>query len=296
MSIPNRIKEYIGRYALVDGIPYAMPIQTAHSQAFMVGFYCDFAKAAALLPGNELHPLRLWNGKAVFIVTVVNYTNTTIGKYIEYRLAIAVTRGPRPATRILPAIFMDSYNTGQFLLDLPVSTEIAIKAGKGVWGFPKHHANLDFNVGDRMISSQYEADGEFAFRIEFERPSSTNFPLNIGAVNYSHFRNMLIASHNYFNSKAGLRLGKKALGNVYIGDSYRTAYMRDLKLESKPFFTLFMPDLNGILDDYVQSWFVTYPTPPSEGDSEGLESVIRLGQGQEWLEPPSITDYERFKI
>jgi len=72
--------------------------------------------------------------------------------------------------------------------------------------------------------------------------------------------------------------------------------MRDLKLESKPFFTLFMPDLNGILDDYVQSWFVTYPTPPSEGDSEGLESVIRLGQGQEWLGPPSITDYERFKI
>ena len=296
MSVPNRIKAYTGRYALVDGVPFTMPVQTVNAQAFMAGFFCDYQKAAALIPGIQLHPLRLWNGKAVFMVTVVNYVNTTIGKYIEYSLALAVTRGARPAPPMLPALFMNAYHTGQFILDLPVSTEISVKGGKGIWGMPKHRSNLDFNVGDKMISAQYEDGGQFAFRIEIERPSSAKLPLNVMATNYSHFRNMMMASCIYFNAKAGIRFGKKAQGAVYIGDHPRTAFMKNIGLEGKPFFTLFMPDTTGTLDDHFQCWFMTYDTPPTHVTPEGMESVINLGLGETWLPAPSITDYARFKI
>jgi hypothetical protein len=296
MSIPNRIKAYAGRYALVDGVPFAMPVRAANAQAFMAGFFCDYQKAAALLPGIQLHPLRLWNGKAVFVVTVVNYLTTSIGKYIEYSLALAVTRGARPAPPMLPAAFMNTYHTGQFILDLPVSTEVSVKGGKGIWGMPKHRSSLDFTVGEQTISAQYEDMGEFAFRIEIERPKKTNFSLNLGSINYSHFRNMLMASCIYFNAKAAIRFGRKAKGSIYIGDQARTAFMRDLGLESKPFFTLFMPDAIGTLDDHFQCWFVTYPKPPAEVTPEGMESVLYLGLSEQWLPPPSITDYAHYKI
>ena len=65
MSIPKRIRNYEGRYALVDKIPYRMPIYAKDSPAIMAGFSCDYKKAEKLLPGNEVHALKLPNGRAV---------------------------------------------------------------------------------------------------------------------------------------------------------------------------------------------------------------------------------------
>ncbi|MEO5893706.1 MAG: acetoacetate decarboxylase family protein [Ferruginibacter sp.] len=296
MGVPKRIKDYTGRYALVDGIPFTMPILAKHSPALMAGFYCDYKKAQELMPGNQLHPLKFFNGKAAFMVTVVDYRDTSIGKYVEYSLALACTRGAKPAPPLLPILFMKAYHTGQFILDLPVSSEISVKGGKGIWGMPKHKASLDFKIGEDMVSAQYEKDGQFAFRIEIGRPARCNFPAKVGAVNYSHFRNMLTASYIYFDTKAGIRIGKKATGSLYIGDHPRTKYMRDLKIESKPFLTLFMPEANGILDDYFECWFMTYQNKPATVTPEGFESVFNLGLSEEWLPSPIVTDYDRYKI
>jgi len=296
MSIPKRILEYTGRYTIVDGIPYTMPVQAIDCPAFMAGFFCDYEKAKQLLPGNELHPFKFINGKAIFMVTVVNYVNTSIGKYIEYSMALAITKGRKPAPAMLPALFMKAYGTGQYILDLPVSSEISVKGGKGIWGMPKHKSNLDFKVTDKMVSAQYEDGGQFAFRIEIEKPPKATFPINIGATNYSHYRNMLMASYIYFKSKAGIRFGRQAKGALYIGDHPRTRFLRDLQINSKPFFTLFMPSANGILDDHFQCWFMTYDKKPDQVSPEGFESVFNLGLGEEWLAAPSITDYEKFRI
>jgi hypothetical protein len=38
--------------------------------------------------------------------------------------------------------------TGQYIPDLPVSSEISVKGGKGIWGMPKHKSNLDFKITD----------------------------------------------------------------------------------------------------------------------------------------------------
>lgn len=296
MSVPKRIARYRGRYALVDGVPFTLPVQAHNSPVLMAAFPCDYGQATRLLPGNELFPVRLWNGKAVFMVTVVNYIDTTIGAYIEYSLAIACTRGRKPAPRMLPMAFMGAYHTGQFIVDLPVSSEISVKGGKGIWGMPKHQANLDFKITDQVVSAQYEKDGVFAFRIEIDKPRRCTLPIRVGATNYSHFRNMLMASYIYFNSRAGLRLGKKATARLYIGDSPRTRFLRELNIRPKPLFTLFIPQANGILDDHFQCWFVTYPQKPDHVTPEGFESVISLGLSQAWLPPPSITDFEQYKL
>ena len=63
--------------------------------------------------------------RGVVIVTVVNYVVTDIGKYVEYSLAVACTHGRKPAPPLLPALFMKHYGTGQFVVDLPVSSEVS---------------------------------------------------------------------------------------------------------------------------------------------------------------------------
>jgi len=295
MGIPKRIRKYKGRYALVDGIPYTMPIYARNSPALMAGFSCDYQKADALLPGNELHAFKLPNGRAALIITVINYTDTSIGKYIEYSIGLACTHGLKPAPPLLPALFMKTYGTGQYILDLPVSSEISVKGGKGIWGMPKHKANLDFIVTDDMVSSQYEKDGTFAFRIEIDRPRSHSIKVNVGSTNYCRYRNMLMASYIYFESRVKINLFKKAKGRLFIGDHPNVSVLRDLDINGDPFFTMFMPQANGILDDFFQCWFMTYDAPP-EKMPEGFESVFHLGLDEQWLTPPCCKDYQKWKI
>lgn len=295
MGVPKRIKRYEGQHALVDGIPYVMPISCVDSPALFAGFQINADKAKKFLPGNELHPFRLWNGKGLLLITVINYLETSIGKYIEFSIAIACTHGRKPAPRMLPGLFMGHYGTGQYVIDLPVSSEISVKGGKGIWGMPKHQANLDYEVTDEIVSSQYEKDGQFAMRIEIDRPSRTWIPINVGATNYCQFRNMLMASYIYFKGKAGMNLFGNANARLYIGDHPKTAPLRELEIDGDALLTMFIPEANGILDDHMETWFLIHDEAP-EKMPEGLESVVDLGLDEEWLEPPSETDYERYKI
>ena len=162
MRIPKRIGAESGRYSLVDGIPFRLPVESHHSPALMAAFTIDAAKAAELLPGREVHPLTLWRGRGLLLITVVDYTSTNIGKYIEFSIAIACTHGSRPAPALVPALLRKHYDVGQYVYDLPVCTEISVKGGKGIWGMPKHQANLDFRIGARTVSSQYDLDGQLA--------------------------------------------------------------------------------------------------------------------------------------
>ncbi len=282
--IPRRVKQQSGRHALVDGIPFVLPVNSDRTSALMAAFEIDTAKAAALLPGNELHPARLWR-RAVLLITVINYTLTDIGKYIEFSIGIACTRGSRPAPPLLPFPLRRAFGFGQYVLDLPVSTEISVKGGKGIWGMPKHQASLDFVVSEEAVSSQYDKDGTFVLRITIDRPQRLRMPMSIAAANYCQFRGLLMKSYVYMSGKASLALGPSAAGTLELGDHPNARRLAELEIAPKPIFTAFFPSSTGVLDDHFESWFLSSEHAP-EAPPEGLESVIDLGLGEDWPEPP----------
>jgi hypothetical protein len=285
MVQPRRIAQQTGRYALVDDIPFLMPVQGIRSSAILAAFPCDPDKARVLLQGNEVHPFVLWN-KALLLVTVVNYKHTNIGKYIEFSIALACTHGARRAPRLLPALLRGIYGTGQWVYDLPVSTEVSVKGGKGIWGMPKHQANLNFVESDNIISSQYDLDGQLGIYVEVQRPRSTWLPVNTAALNYCAFRGLLMKSTIYFTGKAGFSLFNANAARLVIGDVPRVQVLKTIGLEPRPIATLYLPEVTGVLDDHFESWFLSDATPPTH-PPEGLESVVDLRQGQDWLPPPS---------
>ena len=268
-GIPRRLRREAKHYALVDGIPFSMPVRSMRMQAVMAAFPIDPAGAQALLP-EEVRAVRLLR-KALLAVTVVNYQETVIGKYIEYSIALACRHG--------------WFGVGQYVLDLPVSTEISVKGGKGIWGMPKHQAPLNFEVGDQTVSSQYDLDGQLAAYVEVARPR-LSLPLRFGASNYCSFRGMLMKSTVYSKGRAQLGFGRGARGRFEIGDHPRLRALKALGPFEKPMFTAFFPDAHGVLDDHFESWFLEFGSPP-EHKPEGMESVIGLGLGEEWPPPPS---------
>jgi hypothetical protein len=267
-AIPRRLRREAEHYALVDGIPFTLPVRSMRMQALMAAFPVDPAGAQALLPDSN-RAVRLWQ-KALLAVTVVNYQETVIGKYIEYSIALACRRG--------------AFGFGQYVLDLPVSTEISVKGGKGIWGMPKHQASLSFEVGKETISSQYDLDGQLAAYVELARPRR-GLPLRFGASNYCAFRGMLMKSTVYFKGRAQLGFGRGARGSFEVGDHPRLQWLKALGPFTKPLFTAFFPDAHGVLDDHSEAWFLEFDKPPDR-QPEGMESVINLGLGQEWPPPP----------
>jgi hypothetical protein len=286
--LPRRQNELRGQCAQVDGIKYVMPVNSDDSPVLMAAFPINKRAAAAVLPGKEMRPFSL-GGKGLLVVTVVNYKSTDIGKYIEYSLAIAITHGSRPVPPILPLIFQKTFKLGQFVVDLPVSTEVSVKGGKGIWGMPKHQANLDFVVTDQTVSAQYDQDGRLGCYIEIERPEPAGLPLKLAASNYCAFRGMLWKSDIYFEATGDIAVGRQAKAKLVLGDVPGVAPLKTLQVEPKPVFTAWLPEARGVLDDHYEAWFLTASTEAEAAALRGgdmMDSVAGLGQGQDWLEPP----------
>src|SRR4029453_3566216 len=277
------------------GIKYVMPVNSDDSPVLMAAFPINKKAAAAALPGTELRPFSL-GGKGLLVVTVVNYRSTDIGKYIEYSLAIAVTHGSRAVPPVLPLIFQKTFGLGQYVVDLPVSTEVSVKGGKGIWGMPKHQANLDFVVTDNAVSAQYDDGGKLGCFIEIKRPRPMGLPLKLAASNYCAFRGMLMKSDIYFEATGDIALGSDAKARLVLGDAPGVAALKSLQPAAKPVFPPYPPEAHGVLDDHYEAWFRTAATPEDAARIPGgdpLESVVGLGQGQEWLPPPARSETAR---
>jgi len=288
MGYPKRLDAQAGRHSLVDGIPFTLPVACKDSPALFAVFKINAEKAKNFIPGNEVHPFRLWGNKGLLVVSVMDYRNTVIGKYVEFSVGIACTHGSKPAPALLPGMFMKHYGTGQYVIELPVSSEISVKGGKGIWGMPKHQASLNYIVGEDRVSSQYDLDGEFMIKITIERPKNPWLPLKTGAVNYCSFRGMLMKSYIYFNGKLGFFFNKKNSAQLLISDHPRVKHIKDLEIDPDPLLVAFLPSATGLLDDHLECWFNSYPTPPASV-GEGMASVINLTNSEEWLAPPTAT-------
>jgi hypothetical protein len=287
----KRIERLEGRHALVDGIPFHLPVDSRDTPALMAVFAISAARAAELIPGEEVHPFRLVGDVGLLVVTVVDYKTTDIGSYIEFSIAIACTHGPRPGPPLVSAL-VPRYGVGQFVVDLPVSTEVSVKGGKGIWGMPKHQANLDFVVREDEVWSQYDLDGQLCCRIEVDRPSREELPVSLPAVNYCAFRGLLNKSSIHFRGRGGFNLPLARSARLRLGDHPRMAPLKRLRIRPRPVFSAFFPSTRGILDDHMESWFLTFPEPPARAP-EGLESVVGLGLGREWLAPPDDPEAAR---
>ncbi|GAB3394374.1 hypothetical protein GCM10027568_24890 [Humibacter soli] len=290
-AIPARQRRIAGTAATVDGIDYVMPVNSEPSPVLMAAFPTDARQAAALLPGEELHPFLMPNGRALLVVTVIDYLATDIGSYIEYSLAIAVTHTAGAAPPLLPLLLRNTFQLGQYVVDLPVSTEVSVKGGKGIWGMPKHQASLDFRVTEGSVSSAYELDGEPGCLIQIKRPPATRLPLKIGAVNFCSFRGMLYKSTIYFAGTADIALGRNAKARLTFGSLPQVAALAALDVSPSPIFTMYMPDSHGVLDDHTEQWFL-FGKGEAPASGEGLQSVVNLGYGQEWPPAPNRASAE----
>jgi hypothetical protein len=289
VTLPTRQRALADQYALVDDIGFEMPVNSVDSPALMAGFTVGYDRAAAMLPGREMRLVRLPRGRALLLVTVIHYVTTDIGAYVEFSIAFACYHRRAGAHFLGTVLREGSSAVGQYVWDLPVSTLVSVKGGKGIWGMPKHQANLDFRITDHEMSSQYDLDGKLCMRVTVRRPGGMKIPVrNVGATNYCQFRGMLMKSSVYFSDQVEIAFGSRAHAEIMLGDHPRVAPLRDLEIADSPLFVACLPHSHGVLDDHCEAWFLTNPSAPDPArPPEGMASVVDLLTDETWLPPPT---------
>src|SRR3954452_21584585 len=103
MDPRKRLERLYGRQALVDGIPFELPVDSRDTPALMAAFPVSAARAAELLPGEEVHPLRLPGDRGVLVVGVTDSGTTDSGSYVGFSSATPGAGGREPPPPVLPA-------------------------------------------------------------------------------------------------------------------------------------------------------------------------------------------------
>jgi hypothetical protein len=106
-----------------------------------------------LLPHPNFKPIEMLPGRGMLGITAFEYHDTSIGPYNEISIAIPITFPPGFVFPGLTAISMMLNNVFHvYIHHLPVTTEIALKAGIYFYNYPKFLADITFqDQGENLV-------------------------------------------------------------------------------------------------------------------------------------------------
>jgi acetoacetate decarboxylase len=151
------------RRVLSDGAECFLPIRYFDVQCLVATFLVAPNQASELLVAG-LQPVLQEDGKAVVDLFCIEYRKTDIGPYNEVGLTV---RAKAPGDPI----------AANYVVNLPVTTAVANRAGREIWGYNKFVAPIDVNSNGKAFSTVLrDSDNETICALEGERGASIPAP------------------------------------------------------------------------------------------------------------------------
>jgi hypothetical protein len=152
------------RRVLSNGAECFLPIRYFDVQCLVATFLAAPDRASELLAGVGLQPVLQEDGKAVVDLYCIEYRKTDIGPYNEVGLTV---RAKAPGDPI----------AANYVVNLPVTTAVANRAGREIWGYNKFVAAIDVNSEGKTFSTVLrDSDHEIIGALEGVRGVSVPAP------------------------------------------------------------------------------------------------------------------------
>jgi hypothetical protein len=131
----------------------------------VVGYRIDRHRATTALASVPLEPLMIV-GKALVLLCIFEYRDTTIGPYNEIGLGVFAQRkaSPLPIRRILRDV-RSVDEVGMYVTNLPVNTPAAYAAGVELWGYPKYVSDIDTRFDGTSMTATLGSEFELSHRV-----------------------------------------------------------------------------------------------------------------------------------
>lgn len=191
-----------------DGQAARLPIFYYDGNAMSAVFPARLGALRRLMPDPRMVPARLAPGVGAVGVTCFEYLDTDIGPYNE--LAVSVILDGVPGLPNLPGLALLSSLRNRrlhaYVWHLPVTTEIALRSGRELWGYPKFVADIGFDqvggrrgcrlsehgehiltlAGDRIEANRSEQVRLFSHLWMDRQPQGSEFAINAVQLGLSH--------------------------------------------------------------------------------------------------------------
>lgn len=225
-----------------------MPIFYREARSFTFMMPANWFALRRMVPDPRFLPVQAFPGVGVVSLTAFEYQDTDIGPYNEFSVGIVLNNplySPLPCYNMLRQYLAKFYYV--YVYHLPVTTEIALRAGVDFYNYPKIIADIDFedtaggvrctltHEGQRILSMEGDKIpagpfGEMKFMCQLymnRQPQQAEFKLNVkqGKVAWG-------PDHGTVELDMGHPMGRE----VY-----------DALLSSRPLAYLYMPEMQGIL-------------------------------------------------
>lgn len=129
----------------MDGQQIELPILYYDVRCINSIFTAKTSKLRKLLPHPNFRPIEMWPGTGMLGITAFEYRDTSIGLYNEVAISIPIRFPPRFVFPGIAAISMIRTNVFHvYIHHLPVTSDIALKAGVHFWNYPKFLAEITF--------------------------------------------------------------------------------------------------------------------------------------------------------
>jgi hypothetical protein len=154
------------RRVLSDGTECSLPIRYFDVQCLVATFLTELDRAAEVLKVTGLQAVPQEDGKAIVVLYCIDYRKTDLGPYNEVGLTVlaAAPGDPIPAS---------------YVVNLPVTTAVANRAGREIWGYNKFVTPIDVNSDGKKFSTILrDPENELIGTFEGRRGSSVPAPPN----------------------------------------------------------------------------------------------------------------------
>jgi hypothetical protein len=152
------------RRLLSNGAECFLPIRYFDVQCLVATFLAAPDRASELLESAGLQPTLQEDGRAVVDLYCIEYRKTDIGPYNEVGLTV---RAKAPGDPI----------AANYVVNLPVTTAMADRAGREIWGYNKFVAAIDVNSEGKTFSTVLrDSDHEIIGALDGERSVSAPAP------------------------------------------------------------------------------------------------------------------------
>lgn len=222
-----------------------LPILYFDVSVRQLNFWVDYDKALPKLEGTGLEPVRFSKGKTVVSMVFYNYRRTSVSSYEKLALAItAQPQSPNNKTLRLITIFgipMIRGGISAYVLELPVTTDIARAGGREIWGYPKFVTRLPFKFSETgfEFGALDLATGESIVSVKADLSKGKGMTVRgFDLVTYSNLNDWILKTVVNVDVKYKTYLNKPAEIKVGPAKHRMTENLRDLGLDHMPPFVI----------------------------------------------------------
>lgn len=223
---------------MIRDFPSKTPLFFKDLSMMLAIFEVDAKVAKRYLPSSDFKLVSPFPGKALVGINCFEYKDTDIGPYNEVSIAIAVENKKWKPGFVSVVGSTLSQNFHANILQLPVTTDVALHGGLDFFNYPKYKANIEFqeNTSERTCTVSDNDELLFSFTMKKLKTKSYDQNKSFNAFNKALFNSYPIINDQIMQADLlvnQIEKGTQWMGKgftVQIGDHEKSQLLKELKL------------------------------------------------------------------